>query len=166
MGRNILLRESNQPKIARHVDIGLGGVQRDQFGSLTNAKRRSVNACRLPPDVVDRSEPIEQQLTDDNGLLAAIPPDPSSTSGNRERRSRDNGGALVKFFAAPTGIKPNLRKQRALGLPQFRLGRAPVRSGLADARVALGSFAQRVVYRKFRRLRVPDSEHDAQYRQI
>src|SRR6266702_91314 len=80
MGRNILLRESNQPKIARHVDIGLGGVQRDQFGSLTNAKRRSVNACRLPPDVVDRSEPIEQQLTDDNGLLAAIPPGRSSDS--------------------------------------------------------------------------------------
>ncbi len=60
---NILLAEPNQPQIPHHVDIRFGRVQRDQFRSLANTKSRSINPGGLTPDVVDRGESVEKDLS-------------------------------------------------------------------------------------------------------
>src|ERR1700756_1625107 len=103
MGDNVLFREANQPNIAHHIDIGFGAVQRDQFGSLANAKPRGINPRRLAPDVMDRSESVKKQLSDDDRFLAAVAPRSSSKGRNNERCSLNDGGALVEFLGPDIG---------------------------------------------------------------
>jgi hypothetical protein len=74
---------------------------------------------------------------------------------------------LVEFFAAVIGVDPHLWKQGALGLPQFGFRCAPVCSGFADARVALGSLAQRVIDgKRLGRARRGGSQKEAHNRKI
>ena len=110
-----MFREANEAQITHHVDIGFGGVQRDQFGPLPDTKRGCVDPRGLAPNVMDRSKSIKEQLSDDDGFLAAVPPRSSSKDGNREGGSELVGAtnrcgteALVEFFATIVGIDPHL----------------------------------------------------------
>src|SRR4029079_5035842 len=69
--RDVLLREGNKAGVAHDVDIGFGGIERDQLGALVRARSGSVPARSVAPNLVQRRETIEQQLTDEDRTLRA-----------------------------------------------------------------------------------------------
>ena len=69
--RDVFLRERDKARVADDVDIGFGRVERDQLGALMRARSGSVDARRVAPDLVQRREAIEQQLTDEDRALRA-----------------------------------------------------------------------------------------------
>ena len=74
MRRDVFVRQRDQMSEAHNIDIGLGGIERDQFGALAHAISGRVDARGLSPDFVDRGESIKQQLTDDDGCFALVEP--------------------------------------------------------------------------------------------
>ena len=50
--RDVFLRERDEAGVAHDVDIGFGGVERDQLGALMRARSGSVDARRVAPDLV------------------------------------------------------------------------------------------------------------------
>ena len=50
---DVFIRKRYQVHIAHNVDVGLRGIQRDQFGALTHAIGGSIDAGCLAPNFVD-----------------------------------------------------------------------------------------------------------------
>ena len=125
---DIDLGDSDNPRIARYLDIGADRVERDQFRAFVHACRSGIDARGLTPDIIDRRKSIEQKLTHHDRLVGLRHPGRVSSEGRREVR-------LIKSVVAGARLKPYLRQQRALGLAKFCVGRAPICCGLADARM-------------------------------
>jgi hypothetical protein len=120
VGCNVLLRQRHQLHIADDIDVGLGGIQGDQFSSLSDAKRGGINPCGLAPDVMDRGKSIKQQLSNDHRLVAAKPPRPGPNNRCRQPGYRRTPAkVLIEFFGAIAGFDTNLGQQRTLHLSKF-----------------------------------------------
>jgi hypothetical protein len=76
VGGDVLVRQRKQPQKSHHIDVSFGRIERDQFGALENAECRGIDPRRLSPDLVDRREPIEQDLAHNHGHLFAVEPAP------------------------------------------------------------------------------------------
>lgn len=133
---DVALGDRDELAITHDVDIGLGGIERDEFGALENAGGRGIDARGLPPDLVHGREAIEQKLAhDDRGFLAVQPLIIA------ERRWRD---VLVVTLGAGPGFETNLRKAGRLGLAHLGFGRAAVGGRFANARVIMDCLLDRV----------------------
>ena len=128
---DILFGQRDQAQIANDVDIGLGGVERDQFGALMHAGGGGVDARGLPPDFVQRGEAIEHQLADDDATLACVVA-PFAIPGRDRHRVEAR-----QFFRAGFRLKTDLWEQGALVLAELSLGGAPVGGGFRNTGVGL-----------------------------
>src|SRR5882724_10992228 len=90
MGRDVLFREAHEPKKTDDIDIGFGGVKRDQFGSLSNPKCRSVHPCGLAPNLMYRSEDIKREFVKNHFFVSTISPWPGSNYGCSQAGYRRN----------------------------------------------------------------------------
>ena len=49
---DILLRQRNKTRVSHDVDVGFGGVERDQLGAFMRARSGSIDPRRVAPDLV------------------------------------------------------------------------------------------------------------------
>lgn len=129
MHLEILLRERDDAGVARHIDIGFGGIKRDQLGTLVHPEGGGVDARGLAPDFVERSEAVEQGLANRDSDFA-----PGHVFAIIDWR---RGDILIEHFRAGAGVEPDLRQQCTLTLVEFRLRCAAVCGSLTDTGIGL-----------------------------
>src|SRR5262249_11829090 len=126
VGGDIFVSKLDQAPVADHIDVGFGGIQRDQFGAFAGPVSRSIGSCRLPPNLVERSKAIKDRLSHDNRLLAT--PQIEVVSSRRV-------DVVVPTSPSGSRLQPDLWQQRSLVLPQLGFGGATIGGRLPNTRV-------------------------------
>jgi len=69
-----LICQRNEAQKTNDIDICFGRVERSEFGALADPECCGIDARRLPPDLMDRRESIEQDLPYHHRNFVAVEP--------------------------------------------------------------------------------------------